>query len=584
MSTLQNAQSGKTTNGQSEKTGHDKKPIIQSQRFSHKRKQVEDTRKGGSTVAGKSLMETSNDPGSKYAQDDGTEGRGVQGISGAEKSSTVLNNEPQNTTVERGAQDTNRKTPKRRRSRTKRKKNKSADSGEIPELQNRLPGKATEKDSESRDGIQKQEQRHSLKKAGSIDSVSQSATEGQKSSSAKEVTKKQDAVEKNKQPSQKVKGRTNTVDSSGGKDVTMVHSHVQADAMIADSRKDEFGQRGRTTHRQNRRSGSRGAVGESSPLRAAQEGLEKIKDRENAQSRKENQSRNETSQTVRIESKEKQRPIPKEKRLANERQSAVLNGNNNLSENEARSRETEIVSDHVKIVSATNEGVPSSREKKAKQAINRLESQRKPPSVKTMTGFLTKTPQEIVNWLIRDHSSLFKKQLKIKDEAVAVLLKLLAKSCDCESSSNLKKLFKVLSSSWLLNRRALAILNQLTGKKSKTSQNKHFTMETIREMAKVQTEILRRYPTKKYPLMEKLHRLVNARKLQDQGVISVVQEQQKLLSKEKVAQCKKEAVQKRKSAKAGNGFFFSLNLAIDCILAPRLTISILFLCPFMTND
>lgn len=122
MSTLQNAQSGKTTNGQSEKTGHDKKPIIQSQRFSHKRKQVEDTRKGGSTVAGKSLMETSNDPGSKYAQDDGTEGRGVQGTSGADKSSTVLNNEQQNTTVEGGAQDTNRKTPKRRRSRTKRKK------------------------------------------------------------------------------------------------------------------------------------------------------------------------------------------------------------------------------------------------------------------------------------------------------------------------------------------------------------------------------------------------------------------------------------------------------------------------------
>ena len=262
MSTLQNAQSGKTTNGQSEKTGHEKKPIIQSQRFSHKRKQVEDTRKGGSTVAGKSLMETSNDPGSKYAQDDGTEGRGVQGISGAEKSSTVLNNEQQNTTVERGAQDTNRKTPKRRRSRTKRKKNKSADSGEIPELQNRLPGKATEKDSESRDGIQKQEHRHSPKKAGSIDSVSQSATEGQKSSSAKEVTKKQDAVDKKKQPSQKVKGRTKTVDSSGSKDVTMAQSHVQGDAMIADSRKeDEFGQRERTSHRQSRRSGSRGAVG-----------------------------------------------------------------------------------------------------------------------------------------------------------------------------------------------------------------------------------------------------------------------------------------------------------------------------------
>ena len=583
MSTLQNAQSGKTTNGQSEKTGHEKKPIIQSQRFSHKRKQVEDTRKGGSTVAGKSLMETSNDPGSKYAQDDGTEGRGVQGISGAEKSSTVLNNEQQNTTVERGAQDTNRKTPKRRRSRTKRKKNKSADSGEIPELQNRLPGKATVKDSESRDGIQKQEHRHSPKKAGSIDSVSQSATEGQKSSSAKEVTKKQDAVDKKKQPSQKVKGRTKTVDSSGSKDVTMAQSHVQGDAMIADSRKeDEFGQRERTSHRQSRRSGSRGAVGESSPLRAAQEGLERIKDRENAQSRKENQSRNETSQTVRIESEEKQRPIPKEKRLANERQSAVLNGNNNLSENEARSRETEIVSDHVKIVSVTKEGVPSSREKKAKQAITRLESQRKPPSVKTMTGFLTKTPQEIVNWLIRDHSSLFTKQLKIKDEAVAVLLKLLAKVCDSESSSNLKKLFKVLSSSWLLNRRALAILNQLTGKKSKTSQNEHFTVETIREMAKVQTEILKRYPTKKYPLMEKLHGLVNTRKLQDQGVISVVQEQQKLLSKEKVAQCKKEAVQKRKSAKAGNSFFFSLNLAIDCFLAPRLTFSIPFLCPFLS--
>ena len=294
------------------------------------------------------------------------------------------------------------------------------------------------------------------------------------------------------------------------------------------------------------------------PLGAAEQGLEQTKDGEYATSQQKVQNGNEMSQTVGRENKSIKEGIPNETKEENTSQNGFINGNSNFSENGVQSGEIE--SDRVKNRSENKAEVPSSNGKKAEQAIDRLESQRKPPSVNAMTGFLTKTPQEIVNWLIRDHSSLFKKQLKIKDEAVAVLLKLLAKACDCESSSNLKKLFKVLSSSWLLNRRALAILNQLTGKESKTSQNKHFTMETIREMAKVQTEILRRHPTKKYPLMEKLHGLVNARKLQDQGVISVVQEQQKLLSKEKVAQCKKEAVQKRKSAKAGNGFLFFLKL------------------------
>ena len=308
------------------------------------------------------------------------------------------------------------------------------------------------------------------------------------------------------------------------------------------------------------------------PPGAAEQGLEQTKDGD--------ENGNETSQTVGRENKSIKEGITNETEEENTSQNGFINGNSKFSENGVQNGEIE--SDRVKNRSENKAEFPSRSGKKAEKAINRLESQRKPPSIKAMTDFLLKTPQEIVKWLMLDHPSLFKRQLKIKDEAVAVLLKLLAKACDSESSSDLIALFRVLSTSWLLNRRALAILNQLTGKESKTSQNKHFTMETIREMAKVQTEILRRYPNKNYPLIEKLHGLVNARKLQDQGVISVVQEQQKLLSKEKVAQCKKEAVQKRKSAKAGNSFFFSLNLAIDCFLAPRLTFSIPFLCPFLS--
>ncbi|PFX30307.1 NFX1-type zinc finger-containing protein 1 [Stylophora pistillata] len=537
MSSLQNAQSGKTTNGQTEKTDHGKKATIQSQRFSRKRKQMKDTSKGGSAVTGKSLTETQKEPISKYEQDDAKEGRGVQGRSGAQKSPEVSNSGQQDTTEEGGAQDTKRTTPKRRRPRTRRKKVKSEEnSGDIPGLQNRLPGRATEGDTKNHGGIQDREQRHSTDIAGTVDSLSQSATEGQQSNRGKEGTKNQDSVRKNKQRSQKVKGRTNTADSPGGKDVMMAQSSTQADTMIGNSRKEEeVVKQERTSHQRNRRTVSKSATGESSSETNSRNQVQK-----KPQSLDEPKQTigSETSQTVGKESEEKQQGVPKENNQTSERQSAVLNGNNNKAHSEKNRSENKPTE------------IPSSSEKKAKQAINRLESQRKPPSVKAMTDFLTKTPQEIVNWLIRDHLPMFKKRLKIKDEAISLLLKLLAKACDCKSSSNLAQLFEILSTSWLLNRRVLAVLNQFTWNKSKTSHAERFGLETIKEIAKLQTEILRKYPTKKYPVLEKLHGLVNASKLQDQGVISAVQEQRKLLNKEKVAQRKKEAVQKRKSAKA----------------------------------
>lgn len=430
----------------------------------------------------------------------------------------------------------------------------------------------------------------------------------------REVTNSQHSIQKEEHPGPKLKSQANTAVSVEGKEGKMAQRGLQLDTTRVDSRKkDEVLKQGRT-----RRSATKSAMGEESrcgnevrhqgqknpqnldkrkqrvatkskerktsqsgPPRGAEGGLQERKNRKHSQ--KERQNKSKTNQTVHATSEEsklfqnttslrndssndtageetaKQEDIPSQKDIVNERQSVVLDANNNVSENEVRGGETEVESVHVENRSEIEAGeVPSSSKQKVKQTSNKLESQRKSPTIKAMRDFIDKSPEDIVNWLISDHSSLFKKQHKMKDEVVALLVRLLGKACDCESCGDLTQLFSVLSTSWFLSRRVTPVLDQLVANKSKGSQTKHFSLETVKDIAKVQTEILKRFPTNKCPLLAKLHGLVNSGKLQDQGVISAVQEQMKLLKKEKVARSKQEAEQKRQRVRAGNVFIFFL--------------------------
>ena len=199
---------------------------------------------------------------------------------------------------------------------------------------------------------------------------------------------------------------------------------------------------------------------------------------------------------------------------------------------------------------------PSSNKTKAKKKKQKTGSQLKTQSLEAMRNLLSESPEEIVNWLISEQSSLFGKKQKRKDEVVALLVKLLAKACDCKCHSGLGNLFSVLSKSWFLTQRVGSILDQLAAKKSKKSQTKHFDLETIKDLAKVLKETLDRFPkaSKQLPIV-KLHsstmKLARSGELIDREISTTVQELMKLSKKEEVTRCRQQVMHRSRPAKAG---------------------------------
>ncbi|KAJ7336639.1 hypothetical protein OS493_011859 [Desmophyllum pertusum] len=119
-----------------------------------------------------------------------------------------------------------------------------------------------------------------------------------------------------------------------------------------------------------------------------------------------------------------------EKRVGNERKIAGLELNNNSSKNDVQvgTTENETIDNRSEIVPEEDS---RSKKRKAKQTSNKAGSQLKCHTIEAMKDLFNKTPDEIVNWLTSAH--LFEKKQKVKDEAVTLLVKLLAKACDCES-------------------------------------------------------------------------------------------------------------------------------------------------------
>ena len=241
-----------------------------------------------------------------------------------------------------------------------------------------------------------------------------------------------------------------------------------------------------------------------------------------------------------------------------ERKCEVLDISNSSSQNEVQVRTA------VNNATENRSGIvadkdPRSSKRKAKKTSDKAGSQLKNRSLEAMRDLLNKSPEDIVNWLTSEHSFLFKNQHKVKDEAVIVLVKLLAKACDCESHSDLTYLFSILSNSWFLTRRVGPFLDQLVTKKSKKSQTKH--LETIRDTAKVLTEIVTTFPNgcSSLPLV-KLHtaamRLANSGKLLDKKMISTVQELMRVKKKEEITKRKQNAVQRSPPIRAGKLSFF----------------------------
>ena len=179
-------------------------------------------------------------------------------------------------------------------------------------------------------------------------------------------------------------------------------------------------------------------------------------------------------------------------------------------------------------------------------------------SLDAMRGLLDESPEEIVTWLRKEQSSLFsKKQQKFKDEAVAVLLKLLAKARDCKSHSDLTHLFSILPKSWFLTQRVGPILDRFATKKSKKSETKHFSLETIRGITAILTEIVTRFPNdcRQLPLVKlqsATASLLASGKLVDKETISAVNELMKIRKKEEITRRKQEKVQRSQPARAGN--------------------------------
>ena len=247
---------------------------------------------------------------------------------------------------------------------------------------------------------------------------------------------------------------------------------------------------------------------------------------------------------------------------------AIKNGdnvaevNNNSSQGDMQVKATQNGITQNGIPQKRVESVPykdqKSNKRKAKKKKQKAGSQLKTQSLEAMRNLLSESPEEIVNWLILEQSSLFgKKQQKRKDEVDALLVKLLAKACDCECHSDLGNLFSVLSKSWFLTRRVGPILDQVVAKESKRSQTKHFDLETISDLVKVLKEILNRFPKASAHLpIAKLHswttQLARSGELVDRGISSTVQELMKVRTKEEVTRCRQEAMCRNRPVKTGN--------------------------------
>ena len=240
-----------------------------------------------------------------------------------------------------------------------------------------------------------------------------------------------------------------------------------------------------------------------------------------------------------------------------ERKSDMLDVNNNTSQSSVKLRTTQNKTTETRPESVPDKD-PSGNKRKAKKKKQKTGSQSKTQSLEAMRNLLSEGPKEIVNWLLLQQSSLFgKKQQKRKDEVVALLVKLLAKACDCKCHSGLENLFSVLSKSWFLTRRVGHILDQLSAKKSKTSQTKHFDLETLRDLAKVLKEILNRFPKASAELpIVKLHsstmKLARSGELIDREISATVQELMELRKKEEVTRCRQEVMQRSRPFKTGN--------------------------------
>ena len=240
-----------------------------------------------------------------------------------------------------------------------------------------------------------------------------------------------------------------------------------------------------------------------------------------------------------------------------ERKSDMLDVNNNTSQSSVKLRTTQNKTTETRPESVPDKD-PSGNKRKAKKKKQKTGSQSKTQSLEAMRNLLSEGPKEIVNWLLLQQSSLFgKKQQKRKDEVVALLVKLLAKACDCKCHSGLENLFSVLSKSWFLTRRVGHILDQLSAKKSKTSQTKHFDLEALRDLAKVLKEILNRFPKASAELpIVKLHsstmKLARSGELIDREISATVQELMELRKKEEVTRCRQEMMQRSRPFKTGN--------------------------------
>lgn len=234
------------------------------------------------------------------------------------------------------------------------------------------------------------------------------------------------------------------------------------------------------------------------------------------------------------------------------RKSDTLDVNNNSSQSDMQARTTEN--------ETTEKSVPKedsrSNKRKAKKQKQKTGSQLKTQSLDAIRNLLNESPEEIVNWLILEQSSLFgKKQQKRRDEVVTLLVKLLAKACDCKCHSGLGNLFSVLSRSWFLTRRVGPILDQLAAKNK--SQTKHFNLETIRDLAKVLKEVLNRFPKASahlpiVKLRSSTMKLASSGKHVDKEIISTVQELMRLRKKGEVTQCTQETVRRSRPVRTGN--------------------------------
>lgn len=178
-------------------------------------------------------------------------------------------------------------------------------------------------------------------------------------------------------------------------------------------------------------------------------------------------------------------------------------------------------------------------------------------SIEAMRELLKKSPEEIANRLISDHfHTLLEKQQKMKDDAVILLVRLLGKACDCESSAVVAQLPGRLQTSWFLTRRVDAMFDQLLRlEKSKVPQVRGLNLDAIRDIVKLLTDIFSRLSNScPSALLDKLHKvtMILARSGQpvDRGTISAIQKIKRQRKREEFAQAR----QTRRPPRAGKVF------------------------------